>query len=150
MKIYRCQDFAKLQLEEYYEIKKSINLVSREEIMTIINACDHDEETLKDWINILGVNCQSVKILNVGIIFTVDNTDLLISELSSGERMILYIIACKKLNKKLVIHSLFERLGRRLRDVLDDVAYDYENLIVVLYNSGVTEKLRKCLMEVHK
>lgn len=148
MKIYRCEDFKRIELDGFYDIKKRIDLISKSEVRNILNACNYNEETLKNWINLIGVNCESVKILDEAILFTVNNKELMISRLSSGERMILYIIACKKLNKKLVIHSLFERLGKRLRNVLDDVAYDYENLVVILYNTGVTDKLKKYIVEV--
>lgn len=150
MKIYMEDDFNINEFYDSYEIKKEIRLVSPIEIENILKACNNDKLVLKKWIRLIGVDCDDVMILYNNAMYRLDDKLLALSQLSSGQRIMLYIIACKKLEKKLVIHGLFERIGTYLRGVLDDVVYDYENLVILLYNSGPTEKLSKFMVEVNR
>lgn len=67
----------------------------------------------------IGVKFDKIQIMEEGYIaYSVNGKVLSLSKLSSGERFILYLLACKILNKKVLAIELFERLGKRLTDVI--------------------------------
>jgi hypothetical protein len=59
----------------------------------------------------------------------------------------LYLIACKQFNKKVIANGLFEHIGSRLESVIENNLLDYDNLVVVIYNAHLTKTFMKYLVE---
>ena len=75
-----------------------------------------------------------IKLDGVTVSYKVNNIWLSLADLSSGERNLLYLLACKRLNRKVILWGLFERLGERLTNLALTELKDYENLIIVVCN----------------
>lgn len=56
--------------------------------------------------------------------------------MSSGERFVLYLIACKINNISVLAISLFERIGDRLMNMVYNELGDYDNLTVLWVNAS--------------
>lgn len=74
------------------------------------------------------------------IAYSVNNKTLSLSKLSSEERFILFLMACKKIDASVLAIGLFERLGKRLTDVVYNNLIDYNNLVVLLSNVYLNKK----------
>lgn len=135
MKIIHCNAINQ-KLYTKYVIIDGMSFTDREDCQLVIDAANSNIETIKKWFDIIGIKYSNIKIVSSYAIYTVgDNKDLMLADLSSGERLLLYILACKTLNKQnLLVQSLFERLGTRLTDVCYDIIRDYEDLTVVYYS----------------
>ena len=90
-----------------------IDFLDGDQCNFIVNAAKNNIETIKSWFNILGIKYNSVYIINNSIRYTIENNELSLSDLSSGERYILYLLAGKKIEKPIVAGGLFERLGSK-------------------------------------
>ena len=92
---------------------------------------------MEKWFKIIGIKYDSISINGNAILYKVGDKELGLSDLSSGERLILYLLACKVSDKPIVVQSLFERLGNRLEQVVYDNLLDYKSLTVILYNAYI-------------
>ncbi len=112
-----------------------ITFLSIDECKVVLEASNNNLETIKKWFDLIGVKYDDININNgTYITYSVNKNVLQLADLSSGERYILYLMACKSLNKKVIANGLFERLCSRLQKVVCNELVDYDNLIVVYYN----------------
>ncbi|MCM1222807.1 MAG: hypothetical protein NC548_50955 [Lachnospiraceae bacterium] len=120
-----------------YRVIDGISFLNRDDQKFIVDAANHDIDKIKEWFNIIGIKRDDISIMADNyIVYTVNGKTLMISDLSSGERLLLYTLACREVNKQgIILKSLFERLGSRLTKVAEEVLKDYNNIIVIWYNT---------------
>lgn len=117
-----------------------VTFLNIDECNLVLEASNNNLDVIKGWFDLIGIKYQDIVINNGNhIIYFVNNHSLQLADLSSGERYILYLIACKKLKKKVIANGLFERLCSRLQKVVCNELADYDNLIVVYYNDYPVE-----------
>lgn len=104
-------------------------------------------ETIKKWFDIVGIKYDNINMIGNRFIYNIGDKQMDLSELSSGERYIIYLLACKKLGKHVIAQGLFERMGSRLEGVIFNNLMDYENLIVVTYNAILTKEFKEYMVE---
>lgn len=113
-----------------------------------MDAANHSEDTIKDWFSIAGVTYNKLKLTKNNVIYTVeDGSELILSDLSTGEQLVLYLLACKQNNEKIAMHGLFERLDGKMVQRIENQLIDYENLIIILYNSYEGSRLSICKVD---
>jgi hypothetical protein len=147
MRIVRIKDVKDDTVFQRMETLDEVNLTDWEERNTIFEACKGDINIITEWFNTIGIKYDSIEIRNNKIHYIINNIELDLFDLSHGERMLLYLIACKQFNKKVAIKGLFERLGTRLTNVVAETLLDYENLIIVLYNVNLDDCFEKYMVE---
>lgn len=73
----------------------------------------------------------------------------MLADLSSGERLLLYLLACKNKGENgILVRSLFERLGSRLTKVVKNNLFSYNGLVVVYYNRCPLEAQQFIVKEI--
>lgn len=137
MKIIKYQDIKDDGIFQKKEVISDINFLTSEEGMEVLQAANSDINTLEKWFYIIGIKHDSIKINGQQIVYSVGNVELSLAQLSSGERILLYLLACKVSNKPIIVKSLFERMGNRLENVVYNNLTDYENLTIILYNADI-------------
>jgi hypothetical protein len=143
MKIIYVDDIKDQSILKRIETINGVYFMDKEQCNVIISAANNSIDTLKEWFNIIGIQYDNIKIINENIVYTVNKKDLYLADLSSGERYILYLLACKQLNANIIAEGLLERLGNRLRNVVKEHLTNYSNLIVVYYNSYINSEFEK-------
>lgn len=135
MKIVKYKDISDDSILQTMTVISGVTFLIKEQCMEVLNAADNSKDKLKQWFDIIGIKYDELNVEGKNINYIVNNTELSLSDLSSGERLLLYLLACKISNKPLVVKSLFERLGNRLEQVVFENLSDYTNLIVIVYNA---------------
>ena len=134
-----------LTFDDYITIDK-VYYTYRHERELIVSACKNNVNILKEWFNIIGIIYDTLVIREDGsIVYTVNKERLSLEDLSSGEQTLLYMLAYKALNKKIVVVGLLERLQTRLTKVLVEQFKDYD-LIIVMHGSA----LKECTIPYYK
>ncbi len=124
-----------------------ITFLSLDECKVVLEASNNNLETIKKWFDLIGVKYDDININNgTYITYSVNKNILQLADLSSGERYVLYLMACKNLKKKVIANGLFERLCSRLQKVVCNELADYDNLVVVYYNDFPIE-LKEYIVE---
>lgn len=126
-----------------YETVKKVTFLGRYKCDKVLKASKFNTNKIKEWFNAIGIKYTDIKIDGNEIIYYRDNVQLKLSELSSGEAYILYLLASKILEDKVLAIGLFERLGKRLEDVVYKELLNYENLIIVRTNYIIPSKYRQ-------
>lgn len=125
-----------------------VSFLDSDQVAFIYKVCDGDMSNLCSMFNQIGIKFDSIQIMQEDYIaYSVNNKTLSLSKLSSGERFILYLLACKKVDISVLAIGLFERLGKRLTDVVYDNFLDYNNLVVLLSNVYLNKKFSQCMEE---
>ena len=107
-----------------------VTFLDADQRKTVIDACGKNVDILKNWFNTIKVNYNNWVIHDNDISYSINNaSDLTMSDLSSGERFLLFLLACKTLNMPLIAAGLFERTGNRLENIATNIIRDYDNLI---------------------
>lgn len=128
---------------------KGVSFLDMEDCMFIYTASKGSISVIKSWFDKIGVIYDSIYFVGKMVVYTVQNVELTLSNLSSGERYILYLLACKNVNKKVIAVSLFERLGSRLEHVVYNEFKDYDFLVVITYNFIIDPDFKYlCVKEV--
>lgn len=135
MKIIRNQNIKDTSVLLKYRVIENINFLNKDDCKFIVESANHNINTIKKWYDIIGIQYSNIEIIaNNYIIYTVNNESLMLADLSSGERLLLFLLACKNVNEQnILVRSLFERLGSRLTDVVCNNLTDYEGLTVISY-----------------
>lgn len=121
----------------------SVTFIDSDTCNTVAEACSHGVNTLKSWFNTIGIEYTKIIIVHNTIRYVVDGIVLSLSDLSSGERYMLYLLACKQLHKELIAGGLFERLGSRLETVATNIVKDYDELTIIVYNAYIPKELKQ-------
>lgn len=141
MKIVNFKNISNEFIRRNYVID-NVSFLSRDECTFIYNSCDKDINILKCWFDKIGIVYNNLFFIGDSVFYTIDNMQFCLSDLSSGERYLLYLMACKKVNKEVVALSLFERLGGALEDVVYNEFKDYNNLTVVVFSFIINPKFK--------
>lgn len=120
-----------------YRVIDGISFLNRDDQKFIVDAANHNTDKIEEWFSIIGIKHDNISIMADNyVVYTVNNKTLMVSDLSSGERLLLYTLACREVNKQnIILKSLFERLGSRLTKVAEGILKDYNNVIVIWYNT---------------
>lgn len=124
-----------------------MSLSDFEDRLKIVIAANYSKETIEDWFKAIGIQYDSLMVTKNNVIYTVDGEELTLTELSHGERYLLFLMACKVTDDVVIAQSLLEVLGHRLRMVLYEQLYDYTNLIIATLNAYPPEYLIKFKVE---
>lgn len=116
----------------------------------ILEAAHYDINTITEWFNTIGIEYSNIEIITNGyIIYKVKEESLMLADLSSGERLLLYLLACKNKGENgILVRSLFERLGSRLTKVVKNNLFSYNGLVVVYYNRCPLEAQQFIVKEI--
>mgnify|MGYP001129350366 CR=1 FL=1 len=118
------------------EIVDGVSFLVSDQIVNVYDACCGDIDKLINMFKIVGVKFDHINVMMKSCIsYSVDGLDLTLADLSSGERFVLYLLACKKLKEEVLAIGLFEILGSRLMNVVYEELRDYENLTILLFNT---------------
>lgn len=134
------KDDSILQRRDYIN---NVTFLDSDTCNIVIEACNSDLNILKLWFNKINIEYTDIFIVHNKIYYTIDDMTLCLSDLSSGERYALYLIACKQLHKDLIAASVFERLGRRLEAVVTSIVKDYDELTIIVYNAILPKELHQ-------
>ena len=115
-------------------VKNNVLFLNSDDCKFIYEASNGNIDVIKNWFNIIGVCYDDVYFIGKLLVYKVDDVVLALPDLSSGERFILYLLACKYVNKEVIVVSLFERLGSRLERVVYNEFKDYDLLTVIIYS----------------
>lgn len=129
-------------------VVNGVSFLDSDQIAFIYRVCDSNVPELSTMFNKIGIKFDKIQIMQEDYIaYSVDGKILSLSKLSSGERFILYLMACKKVDISVLAIGLFERLGKRLTDVVYEELRDYRNLIVLLSNVYLNKKFLQLMEE---
>lgn len=130
------------------EILDGISFLESRQTTIVYDACCGDINKLITMFKIVGIKFDHINVMMKSCIsYSVDGLDLTLADLSSGERFVLYLLACKKLKEEVLAIALFEVLGDRLMNVVYDYLTDYDSLIILLMNVCLDPKFNQ-YMEV--
>lgn len=146
MRIIRINDIKDITIFQRLHTVNNITFLQHEQIHLVIDAAN-DVDTLKMYFDKVGIKYDDLMIAQGIIMYCVDGVWLPISELSGGERYILYLLACKKSELKVIAHGLFECLGDRLTNIALNEFSDYKNLIIVQYNYVLSGNMLKYVVK---
>lgn len=133
MKIIDIQSISNDCIFQKVQTVNGISFLDSEQIMIVLDAVAN-KNTIKGWFDKIGINYSDIKLYNNMIFYKIKNQWLPISELSSGEKYLLYLFACKQLKREVIALGLFERIGGRLESVVLKELWDYRSLTIVVYN----------------
>lgn len=128
------------------ECVNGITFLSSEQNDLIIETAK-DADRLKQWFDRIGIKYENIDIIGSRFVYKVGDKQLDLSDLSSGEKYILYLMACKQVNKEIIAQGLFERLGSRLEKVVLENFADYDALTVVVYNALLPKEFKPYFVE---
>lgn len=112
-----------------------VTFLNSKEISLIYKACDGSISKLCTLFNSIGIEYDKIDIMQKSYIsYSIGENNLSLSQLSSGERFLLYLLACRETNTEIVAVGLFERLGDRLTEVVYDELRDFNGLTILLAN----------------
>lgn len=137
MRIIKIQDIKDDSILLSKTVIDGVTFLIYQECLEVVQAANFELCTVEKWFKIIGIKYDSISINGNAILYKVGDKELGLSDLSSGERLILYLLACKVSDKPIVVQSLFERLGNRLEQVVYDNLLDYKSLTVILYNAYI-------------
>jgi len=122
-------------------VLNGVSFLDSDQVALIYNVCNGSALELNIMFNQIGVKFDDISIMREDYIaYSVNDKVLSLSKLSSGERFILFLMACKKMNSPVLAIGLFERLSKRLTDVVYNNFKDYDNLIILLSNVYLSKK----------
>lgn len=122
-------------------VVNGISFLDSDQVAFIYKVCNGNMLNLGTMFNQIGIKFDRIQIMQEDYIaYSVNNKTLSLSKLSSGERFILFLMACKKIDASVLAIGLFERLGKRLTDVVYNNLIDYNNLVVLLSNVYLNKK----------
>lgn len=122
-------------------IVDGVSFLDSDQIALLYHAVNGNISELHTMFHQIGVVFDDIVTFREDYIsYSVKNHVLSLSKLSSGERFLLFLLACKKLNMMVIAIGLFERLGKRLINVVYDNLQDYNNLIILLVNTHLNKK----------
>lgn len=122
-----------------------VSFLNKSEIDIVLKAANNDVNTIRNWFDIINIRYDKLYLVAKMPVYIVDGEELFLSNLSSGERFLLYIIACKQLEMQIVAKGLFERLDSKLTPNIIELLRCYKNLTVITYNRYPIE-LKDCMM----
>lgn len=120
-----------------------IDFLDSEQCQFVVNAAKNNITTIKKWLDLLSVNYDDAYFINGNIRYKVGNTELSLSDLSSVERYLLYLLAGREIEEQIIAGGLFERLGRKFERLVIDQFKNYEGLTVIIYNALLPEDARQ-------
>lgn len=129
-----------------YKIVKNVDLLSSDQVDLILKSCNRDANVLRNMFNTVGIEYNDLLITNGTVLYKLDDKLYHISELSHGEKYMLYLLACKKFNLKIIADGILEILGNRLVRLFEQEFSNYTELIVVWYSLILSRELRKHLV----
>lgn len=141
MKIIRLDKLRHTDLYRRSRVIKEMSLKDFDDRLKIVEAAKHSNETMEKWFKAIGVQYDTLHVTKANVLYTVGDVELTLTELSHGERYLLFLIACKVTNDVIIAESLLEILGYRLRRVLYEQLRDYDNLIIATLNAYPPEYL---------
>lgn len=148
MKIIRIDNIKDDTILQRMSYINGVTFLDIDQRKTVIDACNKDVNTLKSWFKIIKINYNDIVIHDNDVSYSVNNTsDLTLSDLSSGEKFLLYLLACKATEQPLIAAGLFERLGSRLEGVATNIIKDYDKLILIYYNAYLPMEIRQFEVE---
>lgn len=115
---------------------KNIDFLSIREIEFVWNACNKNIETLIKWFDTIGIKYNSIGVYGNNITYSIDGEELLLSSLSSGERMLLFLLACKEVNKPVVVIGLLENLDDDHAKIFQDNLLNFNGLTILTLDYG--------------
>lgn len=125
-------------------IVDGVSFLDSKQTSLVYKACNGSKDTLCNLFHRVGIKFDDINILQEDYISYCVNGEILpLSKLSSGERFVLYLVACKKTNTPVLAVGLFERLGNRLADIVYEELRDYANLIILWSNASYDTKFRQ-------
>lgn len=125
-------------------VVNGVSFLDLKQIALVYKACGGNKEMLCDLFHRVGIKFDDINILQEDYIsYCVNGKMLPLSKLSSGERFILYLIACKVTDTSVLAVGLLERLGDQLMDVVYKELKDYNNLIILWVNASYNKKFRQ-------
>lgn len=140
-KLINIEDVDKDFLRRNYNID-NVSFLAMEDCSFVYNSCNGDMDAIRGWFDKIGIKYDSLSFVGELLVYSINGKQLLLSDLSSGERYLLFLLACKNVNRKVVALSLFERLGGRLEDLVYNEFKDYDNLTVIIFNFIIKPEFR--------
>ena len=141
MKLINIKDVSDNFLRQNYTIN-NVSFLDKDSCYFIYDSCNGDISVIKDWFNKIKIKHDSISFIGKFVVYTVDGEQLMLADLSAGERYLLYLLSCKYVNKCVIAKSLFERLGGTLEDFVYEEFKDYDNLTIIIYNFIVKPQFR--------
>lgn len=109
-----------------------VDFLTRDENEFIFETSKGSLDTIKNWFDTIGIDYDSISIENRSIIYCTSGNRMSLCDLSHGERFLLYILAGKSIEKRIIALGLFEILGSRLLEVAERNLKDYNNHFYML------------------
>lgn len=106
-----------------------------------------DISVIKAWMDKIWIKYDTVYFINERVMYTINGVELTLSDLGSGERMLLYLLACKAAKKELIIGSLFERMGGKYEYFVYDEFKDEDFLTVIIFNYIIPREYKYLLTD---
>lgn len=117
------------------EIVDGVSFLESDQMAIVYEACNGSKEKVAEMFKKIGIKFERINVVMRSCIsYSVDGIDLTLADLSSGERFVLFLMACKKLKEEVLAIGLFEILGDRLMDVVYEELRYYSGLTVLLFN----------------
>lgn len=130
-------------------VKDEVLFLNSDECRFIYEASNGNITTVENWFKVIGIKHDNIYFTGKFLVYRKDGVDLTLPDLSSGERFVLYLLACKEVGRKVIALSLLERLGGRLEHIVYNEFKDDDFLTIITYNFIVSPDFKYlCVKEV--